>query len=51
MPRWVMSSPIHISSTVPAVSEITMRNTCGVSKVGMTGAPPVLGAKLLNRKT
>ena len=39
MPRWVISSPIHISSTVPAVSETTIRKTCGVSKCGMTGAP------------
>ena len=50
MPRWVISSPIHMSSTVPAVSEITMRNTCGVSKSGMTGEP-ALDAKLRNRKT
>ena len=46
MPRWVISSPIHMSSTVPAVSEITIRNTCGVSNVGMTGEPPVFDAKL-----
>ena len=51
MPRWVISSPIHMSRTVPAVSEITIRNTCGVSNVGMTGVPPVFGAKLLKRKT
>ena len=41
MPRWVMSSPIHISSTVPAVSEITIRNTCGVSNFGMIGCAGV----------
>ena len=51
MPRWVMSSPIHMSSTVPAVSESTIRKTCGdVEAVGMIGAP-ALGAKLLKRKT
>ena len=50
MPRWVISSPIHISSTVPAVSEMTIRKTCGGSKSGMTGVP-ALGAKLRNRKT
>ena len=50
MPRWVMSSPIHMSSTVPAVSESTIRKTCGTSKLGMIGAP-VVGAKLLKRKT
>ena len=50
IPRFVISSPIHMSSTVPAVSEITMRKTCGVSKLGMTGVP-ALGAKLRKRKT
>ena len=39
IPRWVMSSPIHMSSTVPAVSESTIRNTWGTSKCGMIGAP------------
>ena len=29
MPRWVISSPIHISTVQPAVSEITIRNTFG----------------------
>ena len=29
MPRWVISSPIHISSTQPAVSRCTIRKTCG----------------------
>ena len=51
MPRWVISSPIHISRIVPAVSEITMRKTCGVSNFGMIGVPPVFGAKFLKRKT
>ena len=27
IPRWVMSSPNHISSVVPAVSEMTIRKT------------------------
>ena len=27
IPRWVISSPSHISSVQPAVSEITIRNT------------------------
>ena len=27
IPRWVISSPIHISSTVPAVSVIAIRKT------------------------
>ncbi len=35
MPRWVISSPIHISRTVPAVSETTIRKTWGVSNVEM----------------
>ena len=39
MPRWVISSPIHMSSTVPAVSEMTIRKTCGASKSGITGVP------------
>ena len=39
MPRWVISSPIHISSIVPAVSETTIRKTCGVSKFEMTFSP------------
>ena len=28
MPRWVISSPIHISSTQPAVRQMTIRSTC-----------------------
>ena len=50
MPRWVMSSPIHMSRTVPAVSEMTIMNTWGVSKFGMIGEPTP-AEKLLNRKT
>ena len=39
MPRWVMSSPIHMTSTQPAVSEMTMRKTRGALKFSMTGSP------------
>jgi hypothetical protein len=35
MPCWVISSPIHITSTVPAVSEITISRMCWRSNVGM----------------
>ena len=38
IPRWVMSSPIHISRTVPAVSEHDEEDV-GTSKCGMIGAP------------
>ena len=33
MPRWVISSPIHITMAVPAVMVRTMRATWGTSKV------------------
>ena len=41
MPRSVMSSPIHITSTVPATSEkiIVMVSRFARSKFGMTEAP------------
>ena len=42
IPRWVMSSPIHISSTVPAVSEITIRNTLNSVKFGISVTPGAL---------
>ena len=29
IPRWVISSPSHISSVVPAVRQITIRKTLG----------------------
>ncbi len=49
-PRWVISSPSHISSTVPAVSEITIRNT--FEKVSVpTTLSPALFWKLSKRKT
>ena len=50
MPRWVISSPIHITSTVPAVSEITIRKTCWRSKTGMIEPAAVDGSEW-NRKT
>ncbi len=50
IPRWVISSPIHISRTVPAVSEITIRNTLARLKFGITLTPADC-SKLRNRKT
>ena len=32
MPRWVISSPIHISMMQPVVRQTTMRKMCGASK-------------------
>ena len=41
MPRWVISSPSHMSSVQPAVSEITTRNTVPKVGSGPSGlAPP-----------
>ena len=51
IPRWVISSPIHISSTVPAVSEITIRNTFSSVKFVISGVPPACFSKLRNRNT
>ena len=42
IPRWVISSPIHISSTLPAVSEITIRNTLASVKFGISVTPGLL---------
>jgi hypothetical protein len=39
MPRWVMSSPIHISSTQPAVRQMTIRITPPGLKLSITGTP------------
>ena len=39
IPRWVISSPIHISRTRPAVSEITIRKTLSRVKLVMSGVP------------
>ena len=49
MPRWVISSPIHINSTVPAVSEMTIRKTWGVSNFEMIDVP-VDGPKRLEEE-
>ena len=50
MPRWVISSPIHITTTVPAVSEITIRKMCWRSKTGMIEPFPWVEIEW-NRKT
>ena len=50
MPRWVISSPIHISRIVPAVSEMTIRKTCGASNGSMSGVP-ALAPNERKRKT
>ena len=50
IPRWVISSPIHISSTVPAVSEITIRNTFASVKFEISVVPACF-SKLRNRNT
>ena len=42
MPRWVISSPSHISSVVPAVSEITMTNTLLKVRVPTTLVPSLV---------
>ncbi len=49
MPRWVISSPSHMSSTVPVVSDMTIRNTVPTVKSGITGL--LLLPKDLKRKT
>ena len=51
MPRWVISSPNHISSTQPAVSEITISISSGkVSSPPTTTLSP-LPPKDSKRKT
>ena len=50
MPRWVISSPIHIKSTVPAVSEITISSTLARLKFVITLTPADC-SKLRNRNT
>ena len=42
MPRWVISSPIHISSTQPAVRQSTTRITVPSVKSSNTGEPALL---------
>ena len=49
MPRWVMSSPNHISSTQPAVSVVMITKTRPKVKFSTTSAPPV--EKLRKRNT
>ena len=50
MPRWVISSPIHISSTHPAVRHSTTRTTVPGAKFSNTGEPARLPCDL-KRKT
>ena len=40
MPRWVISSPIHMTRIEPAVKQSTTRITVPALKVSNTGAPP-----------
>ena len=39
IPRWVISSPNHMSRVVPAVSAMTIRNTLAKVRVPTTLAP------------
>ena len=39
MPRWVISSPIHISRIVPAVSDTTISRTVAALKGWISGWP------------
>jgi hypothetical protein len=48
MPRWVISSPIHISSTQPAVRQMTISSTLPSVKFGISAVPAEL-PWLLNR--
>ena len=50
MPRWVISSPIHMRSTQPAVSEMTIRKTRAALKFSMIGCP-ALAVNERKRKT
>ena len=50
IPRWVISSPIHISSTVPAVRQTTMRKTRPNVKL-LTTSCPASCPNERNRKT
>ena len=42
MPRWLISSPIHMTSAVPAVSVSTTMITANGEKSGRTSRPVVL---------
>ena len=50
IPRWVINSPSHINSVVPAVSEITIRNTLPKVRSPTTLVPSAFW-KLSNRNT
>ena len=50
IPRWVISSPIHMSSTVPAVRHTTMRKTRPKVKF-LTTSWPASWPKERNRNT
>jgi hypothetical protein len=39
MPRWVMSSPSHMTRMQPHVRQVTMRNTVAALKSSMSGWP------------
>ena len=50
IPRWVISSPNHISMIVPAVSARTITSTC-MNVKPLTMFAFALRAKVLNRNT
>ncbi len=50
MPRWVMSSPIHIKRTQPVVRQMTIRKMCGASNFVTTDSP-AFAWREWNRKT
>ena len=49
-PRWVISSPIHISSVVPAVSVVTIRMKRPTVRSGSRSLAPI-AEPLWNRNT
>jgi hypothetical protein len=51
IPRWVISSPSHISSVAPAVSAITTKNTLAKVRSPIGLAPLPRKRLELNRKT
>ena len=50
MPRWVISSPIHMSSVVPAVSVVTIRRKRPTVRSGSRSLAPI-AEPLWNRNT
>ena len=50
IPRWVISSPIHISRMQPAVRQITIRKMWGALKSRTTDSP-ALACSVWNRNT